>query len=205
MTARVRARDAASLVLIRHAGGDTVEVLMGRRGGRHRFLPHVYAFPGGRVDAHDHRTPPLTPLRSDVAARLAASASRARAIAIAAVRETFEETGLALGELRDGRLRPALDRLDYILRAITPAESPIRFNARFFLADGSRCAGALGGSGELVDLAWRPLEECRRLPLADITEYLLDALGRRLQGASEPATPLLFHYRRGIARLSPRG
>jgi 8-oxo-dGTP pyrophosphatase MutT (NUDIX family) len=184
MPGAARPKDAASLVLLR-AGPCGTEVLMGRRGARHRFLPHHYVFPGGRVDRADHRVLPLAPLPPEVEKRLMAccTGARARALAVAAVRETWEETGLMLGELERGTLRPALDRLDYVLRAITPSESPIRFHARFFLADAASAGGGLGGSGELLDLAWRPLAESLKLPIADVTEFVL----REIVGS--PARP----------------
>jgi 8-oxo-dGTP pyrophosphatase MutT (NUDIX family) len=200
----VRPRDAASLILLR--GSDTrVEVLMGRRAAGHRFLPDVYVFPGGRVDAKDYVAPSHTGLREDVQTRVAVSggAARARALAVTALRETWEETGLALGRVRDNRLLPELHRLDYLARAITPPASPIRFHARFFIAHAGGQEGELGGSGELLDLAWRPLEQCLRMPVADVTEFVLgqiaDYLGRgaRLDGWDAP----LFSYRNGVSRV----
>jgi 8-oxo-dGTP pyrophosphatase MutT (NUDIX family) len=201
-TMPVRPRDAASLVLIRQRHGHA-EVLMGRRARRHRFLPDMYVFPGGGVDAADHRVAPLTPLRAEVARLLEQNAShaRARALAVAAVRETWEETGLALGELRDGRLRPSLDVLDHIVRAITPTASPIRFHARFFVAEAARLQGALRGNGELLDLDWRPIERCLALPLADITEFVLGELRRYLRSRHPPARAPLFTYRHGRASV----
>ncbi|MDX1376890.1 MAG: NUDIX hydrolase [Burkholderiales bacterium] len=198
----VRPIDAASLVPVRSRGAHA-EVLMGRRARRHRFLPDVYVFPGGRVDRGDHRVAPLTPLRPEVAQLLAQSASqaRARALAVAAVRETWEETGLALGELRDGILRPDLHALDHIVRAITPTASPIRFHARFFVADAARLQGALRGNGELLDLDWRPIERCLALPLADITEFVLGELRHWLRTRHAPARAPLFTYRHGRASV----
>src|SRR5258708_7886916 len=88
----VRPRDAATLILIRR-DGSAPQVLMGRRHGGHDFMPDKWVFPGGRIDRSDFRAPHATPLRRDVAARLekTTSPSRARALAMAAVRETFEE------------------------------------------------------------------------------------------------------------------
>ena len=176
---------------------------MGRRARRHRFLPDVYVFPGGRVDRSDHRVAPLTPLRAEVMQLLERSAShaRARAIAVAAVRETWEETGLALGESKDGMLRPALGRLDHIVRAITPTASPIRFHARFFVADAAGLRGALRGNGELLDLAWRPIERCLELPLADITEFVLGELRGWLRRRHASVRVPLFTYRYGRASI----
>jgi 8-oxo-dGTP pyrophosphatase MutT (NUDIX family) len=194
----VRPRDAASLALIRQRDGHA-EVLMGRRARRHRFLPDVYVFPGGGVDRGDHRVAPRTPLRPEVAHLLAQSASqaRARALGVAAVRETWEETGLALGAVEDGVLRPDLHALDHIVRAITPTASPIRFHARFFVAEGERLQGTLRGNGELLDLDWRPIERCLELPLADITEFVLGELRHWLRTRHPPARAPLFTYRYG--------
>lgn len=198
MDSVTRPRDAASLVLVR-GGRQGIEVLMGRRAARHRFLPHHYVFPGGRVDASDHRVRPLAPLRAEVEKRLMAccAAGRARALAVAAVRETWEETGLLLGQLEAGGLRPALDRLDYVLRAITPSASPIRFHARFFVANAVGAGGRLGGNGELLDLAWRPVEACLKLPIADVTEFMLrDIIGAPAKSRGARDVPV-FAFRSG--------
>ena len=198
----VRPRDAASLVLVRR-GPQGAEVLMGRRAGQHRFLPDFYVFPGGRVDPADHQTAPLSHLRPAVAERLARGCSpgRARALAVAAVRETWEETGLALGEIRDSQLLPALDRLDYIVRAITPPESPIRFHARFFLAAADGLAGELGGSGELLDLGWRSIPASLRLPVADITEFVLQEVELHIKNSAQHTEIPIFSYRSGKASI----
>lgn len=198
----VRPRDAASLVLVRRGAGAP-EVLMGRRARRHRFLPDVYVFPGGRVDRGDHRIEPRVGLNPEAEAALcdACSRARGRALAVAAVRETYEETGLLLGELRDGSLRPSLDGLEYIVRAITPSTSPIRFHARFFIADASGARGELRSNGELLDLGWRPLKECLALPIADITEFVLARVRERLRGARPGARVPVFCYRHGRASV----
>lgn len=191
----VRPRDAASLVLLRGAGGAH-HVLMGRRARHHRFLPDFYVFPGGRVDPADGRAAVLSRLRPRVAAYLGA---RAHALAVAAVRETYEETGITVGERHAGQLLPALDRLEYIVRAITPVSSPIRFHARFFLAVGE-FGDTLAGNGELLDLGWRPIEECLGLPIADITEFVLREVAQRLAGQSSAGIPL-FSFRHGRAAV----
>jgi 8-oxo-dGTP pyrophosphatase MutT (NUDIX family) len=188
----VRPRDAASLIPFRRSKSGVVEILMGRRHVRHSFVPEYYVFPGGRVDPDDKRAIPATQAREDVTARVARSCGqnrdKARAFAMAAVRETYEETGLMLGKpsslkpdqqpqtwghVVDTGLGADLDCLDYVARARTPALSPIRFDARFFLADASSAIGTLGGSGELEDLKWRSLKDCMKLQLIDVTEFLL--------------------------------
>lgn len=195
-----RPRNAATLVVYRESRG-AIEILMGRRAGRHRFMPDYYVFPGGRLDPADYRIAPLSPLRREVHELLckSCSARQAQALAIAAVRETYEETGLLLGELRNERLLPSLEGLDYVLRAITPPSSPIRFHARFFTAEARHLGGTLKSNGELLDLDWRPVDECLRLPIADVTEFLLRQLQK--QKGERPGGVPLFSFRNGVARV----
>jgi 8-oxo-dGTP pyrophosphatase MutT (NUDIX family) len=197
-----RPRDAASLILHR-PGPHGPEVLMGRRAARHRFMPDIYVFPGGRLDPSDAQIIPLRPLRAEVVARFAGicTPKRAQALAIAAVREAHEETGLLLGSLDAAGIHPDLAGLDVLARAITPSDSPIRFHARFFIADGGRATGHLSGSGELLDLQWVPLPEALKLPLADVTEFMLGEVGRRLAAQRIDGAVPLWGYRRGAARV----
>src|SRR5216684_3737927 len=109
----LRPRDAATLILVRERG-RIPEVLMGCRDAKHAFMPNRYVFPGGRVDKADAHVPIATPLDRHVKARLlkAATAQRAQALGVAAVRETFEETGLIrhsseMGDIRWVRLDEA--------------------------------------------------------------------------------------------------
>ena len=196
MERSARPRHAATLVAWRH-GASGMEVLMGRRAARHRFVPHYYVFPGGRVDRRDFDAEVRSALRKDVLERLCASCRPrlAHALAVAAARETWEETGLFLGEAS----RPDLGGLDYILRAITPAQSPIRFHARFFAVEAGRLGGTLKGNGELLDLDWRPVGECLRLPIVDVTEFLLRRLAAAPPSAAEAG---LFSFRNGRARFA---
>jgi len=209
----VRPRDAASLILMRRQAG-ALEVLMGRRARGHAFMPHFYVFPGGRLDAHDLRVAPAAPLRPEVRAKLARSCRprHGQGLALAAVRETWEETGLRLGRpgpsppssppgwrgFATGGLAPALDALDYVGRAITPPAAPIRFHNRFFLAPGDLLRGELGGSGELLDLGWRTIEASLALGLADVTEFMLhEAVSLLASAAPDGRRPPLFGYLRG--------
>lgn len=189
-------RDAATLVLVRMRG-STPEVLMGERSSGHVFYPHHYVFPGGRVDRSDGYVTPATPLREDVFARLTASATprRAQSLALAAVRETFEEAGLILGQKADAPKRapkgwgpfyetgfgPALDGLTYIYRAVTPPDRPRRFNARFFAADYERVAGTADiDEDELLKLHWRDLDSALELKIRPITAIVLKEIKARL-------------------------
>ena len=212
----IRPRDAASLVLIDDRGGEPL-ILMGRRHARMKFIPDAFVFPGGKLDAGDLLARPATAFSGETARMMqsAAAGAKAEALAMAAIRETFEETGLIVareghvgegaGEgwqpFRERGLAPRLDVLDFVARAITPASSPIRFHARFFLAEGTGLNGELRGNGELLDLDWRPIEACLALPLADITEYVLGEMRDRASGPRTPERIPLFTYRRGRAHV----
>jgi 8-oxo-dGTP pyrophosphatase MutT (NUDIX family) len=168
--AAVRARHAASLVVLQT--GPEPAMLMGMRGAGHRFMPNRLVFPGGAVDRADATAPVAAPLPSHVQALIEKSAKPrlAQAIAVAAARELEEETGLSLGT------PPDLSGLDYLGRAITPPESPIRFNARFFVVDAAAVTGTLAGSGELEGLRWYGLPEALALDLARPTRAVIGLL-----------------------------
>jgi len=97
--APVRPRDASTLIVWRH-GVEGAEVLMGRRSRNAAFVPDFFVFPGGRVDPGDYAVSAATPLDLAATERMdvRGDTSLAKALAIAAVRETFEETGLLLAE-----------------------------------------------------------------------------------------------------------
>jgi 8-oxo-dGTP pyrophosphatase MutT (NUDIX family) len=207
---RVTPRDAATLVLCRRDLGEP-QILVGKRAGGLKFMPNLYVFPGGRVDAADARAARASDLRPEVLAKLTlgASAVRAHALAMAAVRETFEEAGLLVGERAQRRLRsksaswskflatgivPALHGLDYIARAITPPGNPRRFDTRFFLADASHAHApdALTSSGELLDLRWVALSRIRELPLPEATLMVIAEVEKRVAAPDGTQLPIPF-------------
>jgi len=201
--ARLRPRDAATLILVRRDRPGP-RVLMGRRAEGHVFMASKWVFPGGRIDRADFRAPCASELRPEVAAAVgrAAPPARARALALAAVRETFEETGLLLakeapprpaaGPWRDFLARgalPDLEALDYVARAITPPGRSRRFDARFFMADAARLMHLdpePGAEMELDEIAWISLEETRGLDLPQITRFVLGELTDRLRDPGRP-------------------
>jgi 8-oxo-dGTP pyrophosphatase MutT (NUDIX family) len=132
-------------------------------------------FPGGRVDADDHRQPAIREMVPATQRMLErrATPGRARAIAIAAVRELHEETGLVLGDARGEGVAADLGALHYICRAVTPGRRPIRFNARFLAAPAESVHGTIAGSGELERLDWYTPEAAHRHHVADITGKVL--------------------------------
>ncbi|MGH6871596.1 MAG: NUDIX hydrolase [Rhizomicrobium sp.] len=202
---RLRPKDAATLVLVRREAGGA-RVLMGQRHGGMAFMANKFVFPGGRVDAGDYRIVTGGALRPHVEARLG---RRGRSYALAAVRETFEETGLLLGERAAQAPRsknaawakffshgvvPRLDAFEFIARAITPPNRTRRFDARFLMADASAIAHTLDAAhtDELLTPHWLTLGEARALDLPSITRIVLDEVEARLDG-EDPARPVPFY------------
>jgi 8-oxo-dGTP pyrophosphatase MutT (NUDIX family) len=202
---RQRPKDAATLILTRVRKG-AAEVLMGRRAPGHVFMAAKWVFPGGRIDRSDFAAASASELPAAEAARLTREipARRARALALTAVRETFEETGLLLAEpapvasvagpwreFRAVGALPDLAALSYVARAITPPGRSRRFDARFFMADAKALLHPepTAGSGELDEIAWLPLDEARAVDLPAITRFVLDEVSGRL---ARPARPLPF-------------
>lgn len=207
----VPVRDAATIVLIRR---DDVlpRVLMGQRGVNAAFMPSKYVFPGGAVDAADSTTDFATPLRPDVRKALLSlndDGPDPEALAIAAVRELWEEAGQALAHTPSAAFPgwasgwpadagPDLTPLHFFFRAVTPPGRPRRFDARFFLLE----ADALitdpndfsKAEDELSHLRWLTLEEARKLPLPFITEIVLAEVEEILhEGAEGRAIPFFDH------------
>ncbi|MGH6770621.1 MAG: NUDIX hydrolase [Xanthobacteraceae bacterium] len=211
----IRPRDAATLILIDRSE-HVPKVLLGKRHERHKFMPGKFVFPGGGVDASDKRMPTATPLDQHAQARLMnrfhkASPVRARALALAAVRETFEETGLLLGTRAEAatvpegpwsafarnKVLPDLASIHFIGRAITPPGRPRRFDARFFTMDASavahRIEGATGPEAELVELIWMPLTDAKELDMPAVTGVMLEELDARIADGMGHDLPVPFY------------
>ncbi|MPZ56732.1 MAG: NUDIX domain-containing protein [Rhizobiales bacterium] len=211
-----RPHDAATLILLDRSGPKP-KVLMGRRHARHAFMPDVFVFPGGRLDPADRLLSAEGALDPRIEARLMkgmpkASRSKARALALAAIRECFEETGLLIGSRRadapdnpDGRWQdfapngivPDLAGLHFIARAITPPRRPRRYDTRFFAADVDRARhrveGVTGPEAELIEVVWLPLGEARRLDMPEITGVVLEELEARIRGGLSHDLPVPFY------------
>ena len=189
-------RDAATVVLIRDSHGPHPRVLMGQRGAGAAFMPNKFVFPGGAVDAGDTALPMARAMDPRLRALLTLSPVTAappppEGLIAAAIRELWEEAGLALGAKAPWQGTPPPDwaayaargllpdpaMLTYIFRAVTPPGRPRRFDARFFLA---RAEDVLGdpddfsaACDELSHLHWIGLGEARKLDLPFITEVVL--------------------------------
>jgi 8-oxo-dGTP pyrophosphatase MutT (NUDIX family) len=182
-TRAVTPKHAASLIVWRQARRGEPEILMGMRHAKHRFMPSVLVFPGGRVDRADHGVKALAELRPETEALLRhrATPSLARALGVCAIRELAEETGLLLGEQKGERVLADLSVLDYLCRAVTPPSRAMRFNARFLVAPAEKVRGEIAGSGELENLDWYPLSRALDAKLADITRKMLVEFGGWLE------------------------
>jgi 8-oxo-dGTP pyrophosphatase MutT (NUDIX family) len=213
-----RPKDAATLILIDRSG-EKPKVLVGKRHDNVVFMPGKFVFPGGRVDKSDNRVPVAASITSELEANLLKgapkiAASRARALAVCAIREACEETGLCLGRKVDkpvklegpwapfteAGLLPDPSSLFLIARAITPPGRVRRFDTRFFTADASAIThhveGVIHPDAELVELVW---VEIGSKPLADLhpmTKNVLNELDKRLAtGPLHHDAPVpFFHF-----------
>ena len=209
----LRPRDAATLILLDRQGGE-MRVLMGRRHASHAFMPGKFVFPGGRTDPDDARVPVSDSLHPSDAAKLVAgrtTPARARAIALSAIRETYEEAGLLIGRraaFDSGKagwrgfvehgVAPSLSALRYVARAITPPGRVRRFDTRFLAAWRDDVAVELAQGGpaeELEELAWLPLEKAIETDVPAITRTILGELRERLAADPrlEPGAPVPFY------------
>lgn len=215
----LRPRDAATLIIVDSACGEP-RVLLGRRRADLAFMPGRYVFPGGRVDPSDrhvaveHDLEPGNVRNLMVAMKGNRSPGRARALALAAVRETFEEAGLLIGtpaqaapppkarawqQFFSHGYRPALARLTFFARAITPPGRPRRYDTRFFCVAAEAVVHRVAAAdGELSDLEWHSIEQARALELPNITRVVLEDLSERIAaGALQKSdVPVPFYHRR---------
>ncbi|MEM6941509.1 MAG: NUDIX hydrolase [Pseudomonadota bacterium] len=208
---KTQIRNAATVIVLRDRF-TSPRILMGQRGAKAVFMPNKFVFPGGAVDPEDAEIALATPLPTLCASRLAEDAQGpvAHALAVAAIRELWEETGLVLGrkgiwpgpvpqawaDFAAKGYVPSADKLQFHFRALTPPGRPRRFDARFFLVDANDIATDLddfgAASDELSHLQWVPLQEARRFDMPFITEVVLAEVQSRTGDANPPASVPFF-------------
>ena len=200
-------RDAATLIVLR----NNSHVLMGQRAAGAAFMPGKFVFPGGAVDAADAAIALAGPLNPRCAARLAQDSPLSpQTLAIAAIRELWEETGQRLsrpavwndpppdwrGFAAPGQ-RPDASGLRFIFRAITPPGSPRRFDARFFLARAEHLStnpdDFSEAAPELNAIQWVPLARARIFDLPFITQIVLAEVSALLRGHDPADIPFMRH------------
>ncbi|MFG6498725.1 DNA mismatch repair protein MutT [Sulfitobacter sp. 1A13191] len=208
---KTKIRNAATVIVLRDRHVDP-HILMGQRGAKAAFMPNKFVFPGGAVDAGDAHVPLAAPVNVLCHGRLCddAEPSLAHAIAVAAIRELWEETGLVLGRkgawqgdvppdwqsfAATGHL-PDASALQFVFRALTPPGRPRRFDARFFLVDADDIASDPddfdAACDELSHLQWVPLSRARSFDMPFITEVVLAEVAARARDTKPPASVPFF-------------
>lgn len=208
--------DAASILLVDTAAREP-RLLMGLRQATNVFLPNKWVFPGGRLETGDAHVPVTGNLDSGDAhalyERLLPTTPRLnlpKALALAAVRELFEETGHAIATSGGSRvppgdgvwthfnrlgLSPSIAPLRFFARAVTPPGRTRRYDTRFFLARRSDVIeGAAPADDEFADLNWFTIAEARALDLPNITRRILTDLESLLGSAPVEPGPVPFYY-----------
>lgn len=212
MTDKSAIRNAATVIVLRDRTRQP-KILMGQRGAKAAFMPNKFVFPGGAVDAADASVPLAQALSPLCAERLTEDILvpplTPDALAAAAIRELWEETGQVLGtpgdwhdapdDWRDFAAkghRPNAAPLQFVFRALTPPGRPRRFDARFFLADADELASDLDdfsqASDELSHLQWVDLEQARRFDMPFITEVVLSEVQKRATSTEPPDSVPFF-------------
>ncbi len=187
MNEDIPVRDAATVVLLRDRG-DGVETWLLTRVAQMVFAAGMSVFPGGRVDDADASLPLTGGDLAQLAARSGCDEATARALLGAAVRETFEETGVLLtvptADLSGARADVEHGRVSFgdLLRAnrlaidagalrpwsrwVTPAGEVRRYDTRFFVAAMPESAEAQDVTHESSEASWVPVaaafEQARR-------------------------------------------
>jgi 8-oxo-dGTP pyrophosphatase MutT (NUDIX family) len=176
----VPVRDAATVVLLREGASGLEAWLLTRVTGM-AFAAGMSVFPGGRVDDADAELPFAGDGAARAAARFGCDERGARALVGAAVRETFEETGVLLsvpaadlsgarsdveagrvsfGELlRANGLAVDSDALRPWSRWITPPGESRRYDTRFFIGALPDGVDALDVTSESSAASWVVLGE----------------------------------------------
>lgn len=195
--------DSATILIVDTSTGQP-RILMGRRRSDDVFMPDKYVFPGGRVEPGDDIAPSADELRPREANRLliemdgVPSPARTRGLAMAAVRETFEEAGIVIGAPSATRIigqdiapawstfhstgfLPSLAALTFVARAVTPpGRHRYRYDNRFFCAKATAIAHRTPlVDGELASLDWFTFEAIRDLDLPNITRTILTDVAQR--------------------------
>ncbi|MFI0547063.1 MAG: MBL fold metallo-hydrolase [Brachymonas sp.] len=210
---------SATVLLLRPAalgggdGVDGVEVLISQRSAHTAFVPSMYVFPGGRVDAEDAHWAAhwmahwqgLFP---------AAWPVRTRTQALAAVRECFEEMGVLLALDADGLApdaaqsaslqrqqplfaqlaakgwQPAISALAWVCDRVPPASLPRRYHTAFFYAAMPAAQSVQPDLHEQLDAVWLPVRSSEWQTSQGQQRYpMIAPTVEALQGLQQFASP----------------
>ena len=153
MNMKPLAKQSASLILLKQAKGQNYKVLMIKRKQGMSFS-NAYVFPGGASEIEDSSDDWIT---SQNATREFthevgyAPTIDLTTLKITAIRETYEETGILVGsntnfirtesgagflnQCKEKGTQLYLNKLDYVMRVITPEIFKPRFDTTFFLCN----------------------------------------------------------------------
>lgn len=202
----VTPRLAATIVLLREHQG-VLETFLMRRTATMSFMPGVFVFPGGGVEARDHAPHHRWsgPDLDDWAQCLGVEPAIALSLLTAGVRELFEEADVLLADggdltalrreldagaplaalLAAGRLTMLTDLMRPLTRWVTPAWVPKRFDTWFFVAHLPEGAQGRVATSESTESLWYPVDsaiedaEAGTLPLPRATlDVLRDVRSR---------------------------
>lgn len=228
-------RAAAGIVLARD-GRSAPEILLVRRRADVGFAAGAYVFPGGTLDADDSDPAwgrVLEPHPAGIAGAADPGGPSALTFVVAALRETFEETGVLLTRGRErpdpgllereraallagnrsfleivseNRFQLAAAELVLCARWVTPEALSRRYDARFFLASAPAETHVSAEKGELVEHLWiRPAEALDAY--FDFRLRMLFPTARTLEwlsGADTVADLRSRFLERRVERLLPR-
>lgn len=204
----------ASTIVLYTGSQDKPKILMGQRSPRNDFMPSVYVFPGGRVDRADSYAPyagDLNPTARHIL-ESAYSPRKARACVLAAIRETWEETGLMVGRsetwtrninneswdaFRSANIMPDLSKIEVFGRAVTPPHRHKRYDTWFFVQKFHGNPDQIGDSGELSNVAWYDWNEIQTLKMQRATTMMLEVLKDHMSKAKPPRDIFYSRMHRG--------
>jgi 8-oxo-dGTP pyrophosphatase MutT (NUDIX family) len=230
-------RLAATVMVVRPAGAR-FEVFMLRRSERSHFVPDAFVFPGGTVGESDLSERALARLydgASTVAAQFRARPAAGSTVPIAtqheasgllfaALRELFEEAGIAYACSAAGETRALGDtRSDFLqlLEAqdayadsraltlfsqwLTPAQFPKRYNTHFFLAELPHGIAASADAFETHDGQWFDPDEALARNAAGDLHLVYPTIKHleRLASFANTADLLAFARAKPIRALTP--
>lgn len=208
---KTQIRNASTVIVLRDRM-TAPRILMGQRGAKAAFMPNKFVFPGGAVDIGDADVALARPLNELCLHRLKddVPSDMSHPLAVAAIRELFEETGQVLGhkgtwsgDIPDdwtdfaatGHL-PDASALQFVFRALTPPGRTRRFDARFFLVDADALAtdpdDFTAASDELSHLQWVSLTDVRSFDMPFITEVVLSEIEARARDLAPPKSVPYF-------------
>ena len=207
---KTKIRNAATVIVVRNKH-DKPSVLMGQRGVDAAFMPSKFVFPGGAVDDQDLSIDIKKSINEVCKNRLLKENKKGswNALAAAAIRELFEETGQIIGVEQEWLEAPSAWRdfaktgyvpdasnMFFVFRAITPPGRPRRFDARFFLIQAEEIQTNLDdfsmASDELSHLQWIPLTDTKNFDLPFITKVVLAEITGNLMNSGPPSRVPFF-------------